>query len=215
MVLLAHGWNGRASQMAHFVDPLVDAGYRVVAFDAPAHGRNPGRRTDIFEIVEVIQYLGSELGPFDAAVTQSMGALSVALAARRGVGVKRAFCINPATTLDTLMGQFRVMTKLPERVEEGLRARLDDFLGSGFWEAGYLEVPALVLADESDTIIPYWHGKRFAAACSQARLVRTQGLGHTRIMRDPEVVDMAVRFITGERDAPRGGGRWRAEAPSD
>src|SRR4051812_27348861 len=42
-VYLVHGWGGNADQMRHFVGPLVAAGFRVVAHDAPSHGRSdPG-----------------------------------------------------------------------------------------------------------------------------------------------------------------------------
>src|SRR6185369_13228471 len=37
-VLLVHGWNGHAGRLSSFVQPLVEAGFGVVAFDAPAHG---------------------------------------------------------------------------------------------------------------------------------------------------------------------------------
>ena len=37
-VLLMHGWGGARAQMTGFVDPLLFAGYRVVAYDQPAHG---------------------------------------------------------------------------------------------------------------------------------------------------------------------------------
>src|SRR5918999_654246 len=36
LVLLAHGWNGDAAQLAGFVPPLLEAGFGVVAFDQPA-----------------------------------------------------------------------------------------------------------------------------------------------------------------------------------
>src|SRR5690349_22396214 len=39
-VLLMHGWGGRAEQMLPFVEPLVRAGHRVIAFDAPSHGES-------------------------------------------------------------------------------------------------------------------------------------------------------------------------------
>ena len=38
VVYLVHGWGGRGSQLASFVEPLLVAGFRVVMFDAPAHG---------------------------------------------------------------------------------------------------------------------------------------------------------------------------------
>ncbi|MFW6193451.1 MAG: alpha/beta hydrolase [Gemmatimonadota bacterium] len=49
-VLLVHGWSSHTGHMTGFVDPLLRRGFRVVAFDGPAHGRSPGARTDIFEL---------------------------------------------------------------------------------------------------------------------------------------------------------------------
>src|SRR4051812_3545595 len=46
VVVLVHGWRGRASQFAPLVRSLVADGHRVVAFDAPAHGASRGSRTD-------------------------------------------------------------------------------------------------------------------------------------------------------------------------
>ena len=44
-VYLVHGWGGWRWQLDPFVGPLVDAGFRVVAFDAPSHGGSgPGPR---------------------------------------------------------------------------------------------------------------------------------------------------------------------------
>ena len=37
-VYLVHGWGGHRGQLRSLVEPLVDAGLRVVAYDAPAHG---------------------------------------------------------------------------------------------------------------------------------------------------------------------------------
>jgi hypothetical protein len=42
-VILAHGWGGYAAQMRAFVFPLLSAGFRVVAYDQPAHGVSEGR----------------------------------------------------------------------------------------------------------------------------------------------------------------------------
>ena len=43
-VLLVHGWEGQAAQLAPLIGPLVARGQRVVAFDHFAHGQSPGSR---------------------------------------------------------------------------------------------------------------------------------------------------------------------------
>src|SRR3712207_6641379 len=42
-VALVHGWGSRAARLAVHVEPLLGAGFSVVAFDAPAHGESEGR----------------------------------------------------------------------------------------------------------------------------------------------------------------------------
>lgn len=40
-VLLVHGWSGRGTQLVKFADALIESGFSIVSFDAPAHGKSP------------------------------------------------------------------------------------------------------------------------------------------------------------------------------
>ena len=53
-MLLAHGWGGHAAQMRGFVFPLLSAGYRVIAYDQPAHGVSDGRLTGLPDFADVL-----------------------------------------------------------------------------------------------------------------------------------------------------------------
>jgi predicted alpha/beta-fold hydrolase len=77
-VLMVHGWNGRGAQLGAFAPELVHAGFRVVTFDTPAHGRSPGRATNLPEISEAIQTSGATslprailFGTYRTRITQS------------------------------------------------------------------------------------------------------------------------------------------------
>jgi pimeloyl-ACP methyl ester carboxylesterase len=61
-----------------------------------------------------------------------------------------------------------------------------------------LDLPLLVLHDRDDAEVPCAHGETLAAAWPGARLHRTSGLGHRRILRDPEVVARSVAFLLRE-----------------
>src|SRR6266568_5919216 len=69
-VMLVHGWSGRGAQLGEFAEPLAGAGYRAVAFDAPAHGRSDGRDTTLLEISDVILRLAADFGPVDRKSTR-------------------------------------------------------------------------------------------------------------------------------------------------
>src|SRR5262245_12337611 len=56
-VLLMHGWGGSRAQMTGFVDPLLFAGYRVVAYDQPAHGDSTGKITNLLEIAPTLDLI--------------------------------------------------------------------------------------------------------------------------------------------------------------
>ena len=46
-VLFAHGWSSHGTRFLDWVPRLREAGYAVVAFDQPAHGRSSGRRATL------------------------------------------------------------------------------------------------------------------------------------------------------------------------
>lgn len=66
-VLLMHGWGGARAQMTGFVDPLLFAGYRVVAFDQPGHGESTGTMTNLLEIAPTMDLIAQREGPFHSA----------------------------------------------------------------------------------------------------------------------------------------------------
>src|SRR5689334_9242192 len=63
-VLLMHGWGGARAQMTGFVEPLLAAGYRVVAYDQPAHGQSNGETTNILEIAPTMNLIAEQEGNF-------------------------------------------------------------------------------------------------------------------------------------------------------
>ncbi len=61
-VLLAHGWGGHAAQMRAFVFPLLQAGYRVIAYDQPAHGVSEGKLTGLPDFADVLAEVAAHHG---------------------------------------------------------------------------------------------------------------------------------------------------------
>jgi pimeloyl-ACP methyl ester carboxylesterase len=58
-------------------------------------------------------------------------------------------------------------------------------------------MPALVIHDVDDAGVPWQQGRQIAEAWPGAQFVKTQGLGHNRILRDPAVIGRVVAFIGG------------------
>ncbi len=201
-VLLVHGWSGRGSQLGAFVEPLVAAGHRVVAFDLPAHGRSPGRRTNALVATEAVQQVGKAIGPLRGVIAHSFGALCTTLALRDGLDAGRVLYVAPAASANQAVRGFSRQFRLSWPAEWGLRGEMERRFGPTVWPhfsarvcAPRLRVPALIFHDLDDVEVPYREGQLLAHAWPGARLVTTAGLGHRRILRDARVIGEAVELF--------------------
>ncbi|SDE23951.1 alpha/beta hydrolase [Ruegeria marina] len=202
-VLLIHGMSGRGSQMAILAAPLVAAGFSVVAFDAPGHGAAPGSRFSLPEYAQVIMQVAGHLGPLAGAVAHSVGAAAATVALGQGAEISRLVYFAPpedmADQLFRLAGFLGFSTRVAGRTQHRLETRLGVPMEAlrGRDIARRLTNPLLVFHDHGDGIVPFRDGATLARYWPGARLIATEGLGHARILRDPEALDRTVRFLSG------------------
>lgn len=212
-VLLMHGWGGRASQFAPLVRELVSAGFRVVAFDAPAHGSSAGRRTDIRDWIDAAEQLQSVHGSFHAIVGHSFGALAALTAARSGVPAAAVAAIagaaSPAAFLERFSDGVGLGPRAKARFEARFRRRLgvDEAGMAARYDAAQHPLPPttalLVAHDRRDRRMPDADSLRLHAAhAGRSTLVRTEGEGHSRILRSDPVLDAVVELVTAPELAP-------------
>lgn len=201
-VLMVHGWNGRGAQLGAFAPALVKAGYRVVTFDTPAHGRSPGRATNMPEISEAIQEVARACGPVHAVIGHSFGVACTLLAVQQGLNVNRIVAISPPHNVRGLTQKFFTALDIGTPVQEIFNRKFEEKFGADLWErfstevlARQLSVPGLIVHDQDDRDVPLAEGEAVAQSWPGAQLVRTTGLGHRRILRDPEVIARVTAFI--------------------
>lgn len=202
-VLLVHGWGGRGVQMGSFVAPLLARGYRAVWFDQPGHGDNRRRAVALPDFVRAVEALAATHGPFAAAIGHSLGAAAIGLALRRGIPLGRVVFVSPPSSLDEHAHNFARLIGITPRVREAMRRRLERRYGVRFAEIDRIEelegldVPALFVHDCGDTDVPFAHTLRLSGLIPGARLLKTYGLGHHRLLRDAAVVGAVVDFVSG------------------
>lgn len=208
-VYLMHGWGGHSGQLGSFVAPLVERGHRVIAFDAPSHGRSgPGaygpRSSSIPEFAAALAAVVDRHGPARALIAHSMGGTAAAVALCDGLRAERVALLAPmaspasyAHQLGEVLG-FGAGThrRLIARVERRVRAPMRHFDVPELGRAVAMP-PTLVVHDREDTYTPVSDGAAIAAAWPSARLHTTSGLGHRRLLRDPAVVAEVVGFVAG------------------
>jgi pimeloyl-ACP methyl ester carboxylesterase len=202
-VLLAHGWGGNAAQMRGFVFPLLATGYRVIAYDQPAHGISGGRLTGLPDFAEVMAEVAWHHGEVRAVIAHSLGAAAAALALARGLPLDRAVLVSPPADLVGYSRRFARWHWIPERARRSMQAAIEERYGVRWEElelsrlAARLSAPALVIHDRDDRMVSWTQGATFARLWPGARLLSTDGLGHRRILQDEKVTQAAADFISG------------------
>lgn len=201
VILLIHGWEGSASSFTSIARRLLDEGYRVVLFDLPAHGYSPGRKTNLVEISGIIRQLEDDEGGFHAIIGHSFGAACAGYAIKSGVSVAHFISISAPTTLSFIVDRFCYMVGASEKTKHGLIQKLETILQGPYEQESLTELatdfkPAgLIVHDRKDRIVPYSHAEAFSAAWLGARLFDTRKLGHSRILRDDEVIQVITSQV--------------------
>lgn len=199
-VLLVHGWNGNAAQLSGFVPLLVRSGYYVAAPDLPAHGYSAGTRSNVRAMADALLRLGRRVGPVHAVIAHSLGAAATVIAMAEGLGAERAVLIAPPADLPKYATLFARTIGLSTGSVAGMLALIDRALGGR--ERFDLQAlarqqtaNALVLHDPHDREVPFSDGRAIAEAWPGAILEGLPGAGHTRALRDPDVISRAVGFL--------------------
>jgi pimeloyl-ACP methyl ester carboxylesterase len=201
-VLLAHGWSGRGGQLAAFVEPLVATGFSVLTWDAPGHGQSDGERTNLLELVALIDLFARREGRVHAVVGHSLGGDAAVLARALGTPVERVVLIGAAADPSDFFRRFLGLLGFDVSGRADAMSRLETKFDFRWSEANVSKaaralgaVPSLILHDREDAEVPFQDAEAIAGAWPGARLHETHGLGHRRILRDPGVVASVARFL--------------------
>jgi pimeloyl-ACP methyl ester carboxylesterase len=202
-VLLAHGWGGLATQMRGFVFHLAAAGFRVIAYDQPAHGLSEGRYTGLPDFADALAAIARHHGGVRALIGHSLGATAAALAMAQGLAIERAVLISPPSDVVGYSRRFARWHWIPERVRGAMQEAIEERYGIRWADlevgrfARRIDAAALVIHDRDDRMVPAWQGARLARVMPGARLWLTEGLGHGRILEDDAIQRAAADFVAG------------------
>ena len=203
-ILLMHGWGGARAQMTGFVDPLLFAGYRVVAYDQPAHGESDGTMTNLLEISPTMDLIAKHEGPFHAIIAHSFGTLitSYALVNRNFPSPARLVYFGAFNQLLESLPRFQVIAGLPDEVMDGFRTMLYENFGRDVLDAitnelltPQIHIPALMYHDVADQVTPVEDSRAIARVWKSARYIETEGLGHRGALQSKSIQEQVVKFL--------------------
>ncbi len=199
--LLVHGWSGRGTQLFKIADSLLENGYSVVSFDAPAHGKSKGSTTIMSEFILSILEIEKQYGPFEIAIGHSLGGMSVLNAIKNGLNVKKAVIIGSGDIVQDILDEFvsklrlkpEISNRLRDYFENKYQVKMDDF--SAYQAAKKIAIPVLVIHDKNDPEVPVTAGIHIHENLHNGSLVLTEGLGHRKILGNHDVIKKVIEFI--------------------
>ena len=205
LIVLVHGWMGRATQFHSLIEALVSNSYRVIAFDGPAHGESKGRSTDLRDFSAALQNINETYGPIKMAVGHSFGGVAVLYAIEKGLDLENAILISSPSIGDDIIKQFVSQMNGTSATGEAFKRSIKRKFGFEFNELSASHIikrinlnSLLLVHDYKDNDVPISHAELLKELFPAAKTIFTTGLGHTRILRDQATVEKIVKYIGEE-----------------
>lgn len=200
-VLLLHGWSGRGSQLYHLADKILENRMMVISVDAPAHGLSSGKKTNMLEYIRAIEEIDKKYGPFDYAIGHSWGGMTLLNALGKKLKLKKAVIIGADNKISEVISEFVKKFQVDQSVTlviieyycKLLKVQMDQFDSEK--AAARIDIPVLVIHDTTDAFVPVSSAIEIRQQLKKGSLLITNGLGHHKIFKDPEVMQKIINFI--------------------
>ena len=204
--VILHGWGSHAPRFAPLAEALVAAGWRVLAPDAPGHGKSAGATSSLPQFIAALDAVSLRLGPFQAAIGHSLGALAIALwladpAMDAGRKPHKAVLISMPPGAPFLIDAFNQIFG----VGAATRARMATLFRQRFGAdpeqftclpgAARLGVPVMLVHDRNDDVIPIEYSGELSLRIPGSLLHSTKGMGHSGLLRDPDTIERIKGFL--------------------
>jgi alpha-beta hydrolase superfamily lysophospholipase len=204
-VLVVHGWISHAARFAELIEALRARGLRVIACDAPAHGRSSGSQVDLLGFQAALEAVNAALGPAQGVLAHSFGALTTAhwLAQAGAPPFATAVLVGLPRDVAWLFGSFTHTLALRPATEERLRALFRERYGgdpedfSARELARHLHMPVLLVHGGADELIPVAHASEVGELLRDGEVVVVEGLRHSAPLRDPATIERMATFLAG------------------
>ena len=203
--LILHGFSSSSHNFDSYVESLISIGYRVLAFDAPAHGLSEGKTISSVEYSEFILELIKIYGHIDSFISHSFGGIAVMLALENiKADIKpKIVLIAPATETTTAIDHaFNFISIKDDKLKQALFHKIENTSGHPpSWfsirrAVKNVDASILWIHDSDDNITPITDAIRVQEDLPlNVKFIFTKGLGHGRIYKDKKVQNQIFEFL--------------------
>lgn len=203
--LIVHGWEGQAGNFGSLIPDLVNQGYQVVAYDAPAHGRSSKGKTNMFDIPDLTGLLLAAHQP-ELIISHSFGSVITAMSLKKypEVQVKDWIMITtPYIYINYIKGvskyfglSHKTLQKLIALVEVNLGEPIENLNMASYCSSLENIDRATIIHSIHDKVIPIDSARQTNAGFAKAQLIELENLGHYGILWSDQTQKIVNNIIT-------------------
>jgi pimeloyl-ACP methyl ester carboxylesterase len=200
-VMLVHGWESNTWRWHKLIEKLSNAGYNIIAFDAPAHGYSSGKYLYVPLYSQVLQELVTKFDP-KHLVGHSVGGMTLLYNEYQysNTNVEKMVTIGSPSEFHEIMSHYQQLLGLNTRVYNALAKYITNRFGFTIREfstsrfARTNTKKGLLFHDKLDVIAPYHASEQVHASWKNSEFISTEGLGHS--MHQDQVNEKIVEFLS-------------------
>lgn len=211
VILLVHGWRGKAADYYKLIPVLEEAGYVIHAIDLPAHGASEGRYCSVVDTEQTLRAYWQAFGIPKGMVAHSLGAAATALAL---AGPGRTYpesspeavvLLTHPVVLQYAFLQSFAMFGVPPAAQRAVYALTQERFGVTMDEVNLLKLTrplperTLSVYVPQDEEAPLEYTQAFLAANPGIRPLFVPDGDHSRIMRHPATIEAILPFLQGSQ----------------
>jgi pimeloyl-ACP methyl ester carboxylesterase len=203
-ILVCHGFDSSSSKFERYIDQLLQVGFEVLAFDAPAHGLSSGKTITAVVYCDMILHANAAYGPVNGIIAHSFGGIAAALAIEKLKTnfIQRLVLVAPATETTRSLEDFCKYLQLSNKLKEGIE-RLIVQIGvkplSWYSVARVVQsvtIPTMWIHDKSDPITPFEDMEYLTHKnLPLVKFIITEGLGHS-LYRNDAIAEQIIAFVS-------------------
>lgn len=203
-VLLVHGWDAMALDFYKMIPALVDAGYRVIAIDGPAHGGSDGQNSSLLHFKEAMVELIAKIGTPYAIIGHSMGGgASAYMLMEYDIIVNRFVMIAIPVSSKKFFDEVFAMLKIPHKMQQVLFQGMEEefkvpveSLNLAIRKEKIKADKTLLIYDEDDDVVDAKDIRHFLSLRPEIKSMNAKGTGHNTIIRSKKVIDEVLDFLS-------------------
>lgn len=198
--VLLHGWEGGYKQFSPLIEMLSNNGWTIHIVIAPGHFDLKRGESNPIKFAESLCDASQFIEKIDLLVGHSMGGGVAGLLSSKKLTPSKLVLVAAPASFNEVLRRFADFIGLNKQVHNLFIEHVSAHVKTPISElellekAEFIKAHTLIVHDSEDKEIPFSEAESLSERIAFARLLKTTGYGHRRIIQAPDVVEKILSF---------------------